>query len=144
MPGLAELHRADRPRERLARRGVQALGDDELLALVLRTGYAGRSALELAADLNKRHPRGDLGRLSLEDLGRLKGVGEVRAAGLLAALELARRWDGRDGPGDALEGPDAVWRRLEDLRSLRKEHFVAFYLNAGNRELHRETVSIGT
>ncbi|MBI5208380.1 MAG: DNA repair protein RadC [Elusimicrobia bacterium] len=139
------MHRVERPRERLASRGPRALAEEELLSMVLRTGYAGRSALEVARDLLAGHPEGGLGRLGLRDLRRLKGMGTSRACALCAALELARRWSGGDdAAGIAVDGAERVWALLQDLPAKRQEHFVALYLDARNRLIHRETVSIGT
>jgi len=142
---IAEMHPVERPRERLEDRGPEALSEEELLAVLLRTGYAGCSAIELAKDLLRRYPDGALGRLPLGELKRLKGVGLSRAASLGAAMELARRWERREDQGLPLvDTPARVWERLGFLREKKKEYFVALYLNACNRLLHQETVSIGT
>lgn len=145
MTRIADLHPCERPRERLAARGAAALGDDELLALALRTGNAGRGALDLARDLLAAHPDGGLGRLGYARLAELEGLGTGRAAALAASFELARRW--RTPEERALprvDSPARVWERLEPLRTERKEHFVGLYLDACNGLLHQETVSIGT
>jgi DNA repair protein RadC len=82
----------DRPREKLARAGVAALGDVELLALVLGHGAAGRTALELAGELLR-----DVGgvhavtKASMDRLTRLPGVGAAQASRIIAAIELGRR-----------------------------------------------------
>lgn len=142
---ISELHRAERPRERLSAQGPAALGDAELLAILLRTGYAGCGAVDLARDLLRRHPAGALARLSLVKLRKIKGMGLSRAAMIVAAVELAKRWTGSDADREAsLDNPARVCDFLLDIRGQRKEHFVAFYLNARHRLLHRETVSIGT
>lgn len=145
-PSVMELHPVERPRERIAARGAGALSEEELLAVLLRTGYAGCGVLELASELVRRYPKGALARLSMKELSRLKGVGPSRAASLTAAFELARRWESGDRASSAplLDTPSRVMERLEFLRGKRKEHFVALYLNAANRLLHEEVVSIGT
>ncbi|MFH1725582.1 MAG: DNA repair protein RadC [Elusimicrobiota bacterium] len=142
---VADLHPVERPRERLFERGPRALRDEELLAVVLRTGYAGCGVLDLARGLLRRYPDGTLGRLPVRELSRQKGVGRSRAAVLAAALELGRRWESRGSDeGPLLDSPQRVWLELSALRGKRKEYFVAFYLDACNRLAHRETVSIGT
>src|SRR5258706_8867373 len=94
---LSDLtHRVDRPREKLEKLGPAALKDDELLALLLRTGYAGKNVLELSRELLRRHPDGGLRKLGFNELKKLKGVGASRAATLLAAFELTGRFS--DGP----------------------------------------------
>lgn len=142
---IADKHPVERPRERLLARGARALADEELLALVLRTGYAGRGVLELSRELLARHPDGGLARLPAEALARQKGVGASRACALSAAFELGRRWS----PAAAeertrLDSPERARAELADLAGKRREHFVACYLDACHGLIHRETVSIGT
>ena len=88
---LRDLHPVERPREKLARSGPEALSDQELLALVLRTGYSGRGVMDLAAALLEEFP-GGLPAAGFAALRRVKGVGRARAAALVAAFELARRF----------------------------------------------------
>ncbi len=83
---------ADRPREKLARAGVEALGDAELLALVLGAGTRARGALAVAEELMAAAGSAHgLNALGLDELCRVRGVGLSRAARLLAAVELGRR-----------------------------------------------------
>ena len=84
---------AERPRERLAQQGATALSDAELLAIFLRVGVRGKSAVDLARELLASFD-GDLARLaaaSTKELARLPGIGPAKAAQLAATLELARR-----------------------------------------------------
>jgi DNA repair protein RadC len=82
----------DRPREKLARAGVAALGDNELIAVLLGTGTAGRDALAVARDvLDVAGGVSGLPQLGVDDLLRVSGVGQPRAARLIAAVELGRR-----------------------------------------------------
>ncbi len=132
---------ADRPREKLARKGPEALSDAELLALLLRTGGRGRTALDLAESLLRDLPEGaDAG---FARLRRVAGVGPVRAASLAAAAELARRK--RPDPRPVIDTPAAAAAHAPgEVRTARKEHFVVFCLNARRQLAHRETVSVGT
>ncbi|MFA6093181.1 MAG: DNA repair protein RadC [Elusimicrobiota bacterium] len=142
---IDELEPCLRPRERLLKRGPAVLADEELLAVLLRTGYAGCGALDLARSLLEAHPGGALARLSPARLAGLKGVGRSRACVLSAGFELARRW--RSSQEDALpmmDSPARVFERLSDLRGRSKEHLVGFYLNACNKLVHQETISVGT
>ncbi|MDP6775487.1 MAG: hypothetical protein QGI83_01845, partial [Candidatus Latescibacteria bacterium] len=81
----------DLPREKLERLGPEALRDEELLAVLLRTGYEGKNVLRVADGILRRHPPEVLLDMGLEGLTRLKGIGRAKAAGLVAAFELARR-----------------------------------------------------
>ena len=89
---MKEIAPHDRPREKLERLGPSALGDNELLALVLGSGARGRDVLELANGVLE-HGRGlhGLTRAAAADLRRIPGVGSARAAQVLAAIELGRR-----------------------------------------------------
>ncbi len=89
---IREIPSSERPRERLRDAGPQALSNAELLAIVLRTGSADQSVLNLATSLLSRHGGlGGLARLSFADLVRERGVGEAKAAELMATFQLAVR-----------------------------------------------------
>lgn len=134
----------ERPRERLARLSAEALSDQELLALILRTGCAGTGVLELSAALLRAFPQG-LDRAGYNSLKGLRGVGRSRAAAVVAAFELARRLLGPRDPRPVMDSPARVLEQVPAaVRGGRKEHFLAFYLNARSQLLHWETVSIGT
>jgi DNA repair protein RadC len=89
---MKELSPSDRPREKLLEHGASALGDNELVALVLGSGCRDRDALAVANELLEAHGglRG-LARSTADDLGRAPGVGRAKAAQMLAAIELGRR-----------------------------------------------------
>jgi DNA repair protein RadC len=132
---------AERPREKLARRGPEALSDAELVALLLRTGMRGRSALELAEGLLRDLPEGP--GAGFERLRRVRGVGPARAAALAAAAELGRR--GRPDPRPVVDCARAAAGLVPAaVRGARKEHFVILCLNARRQLVHCETVSVGT
>lgn len=139
---------AERPRERLALQGAAALSDAELLAIFLRVGIRGKSAVDLARELLASFG-GDLatlGAASTKELACLPGIGPAKAAQLAASLELARR--ALAGPlklKDALASPQAVrdWLRLY-LGNLQHEVFVALWLDAQNRLIASEELFNGT
>lgn len=139
---------AERPRERLAQKGAAALSDAELLAIFLRVGIRGKSAVDLARELLASFD-GSLARLaaaSTQELARLPGIGPAKAAQLAAALELARR--ALVDPlkaRDALASPQAVrdWLRLS-LGSLQHEVFIALWLDSQNRLIASEELFNGT
>ena len=89
---LREIPAQERPRERLAARGVGGLATAELIALVWGSGTRGRSAVDLASDALARHDGlTGLARATEVELAEVRGIGEAKAAQLLAAFELGRR-----------------------------------------------------
>lgn len=138
-------HPEDLPRERLARCGVQSLRDDELLAVVLGTGYRGHGVLEVARQILEVHPKQELVTMKPEALRRLQGVGRVKAALLVAAFELARRGLQKGlGVQPIISRPADAVPLLAEIRDERKEHFLCLYLNARNQVIHKEVISIGS
>lgn len=138
---------AERPRERLLSEGAQALSDAELLAIFLRVGVRGKSAVDLARDL-----MGEFGSLnglffaSRQNCTRVKGLGDAKYAQLQAVLEMARRALAEEmRAGDALSSPTAVrdWLRLR-LGGLPHEVFLAVFLDAQNRVLEAEELFRGS
>jgi DNA repair protein RadC len=137
----------ERPRERLLARGPQVLTDAELIAIFLRTGTAGRTALDLGRDALARF--GGLSGLlaaTPSELTSMPGLGPAKSAQLQAVLELARRSLREDVRRDtALNSPGAVRDYLR-LTLARREHevFMALFLNAQNRLLVAEELFRGT
>jgi DNA repair protein RadC len=149
LPPPADSHPAlaaapgSRPRERLLDRGAAALEDAELLALVIGSGSAGRSAMRTGRRL-ARHAPAELARWSCAQWNRIAGIGPARAAALAAAFELGRRALEPGGITRAIRGPADVQPHVRDLFRARKEHFVVLLLNARHEMQARETVSIGS
>ena len=135
----------DMPRERLARHGVEALKDQELLAILLGTGYRGQNVLELARTMLEAHPKEALMEMASDELSRLKGVGKAKASLLVAAFELARRALNKGlGARPVISCPTDTVPLLTDIREQRREFFLCLYLNARNQLLHKEVISIGS
>jgi DNA repair protein RadC len=137
----------DRPREKLARAGVSALGDNELVAILLGSGTAGRGALSVAQDvLDLAGGVSGLPRLAVDDLVRVSGVGRPRAARLLAAVELGRR--ALALAGDERPQLDSTRRIGLYLLPLygghREERFGIVMLDSKYRLIRSQTLSIGT
>lgn len=139
---------AERPRERLLQKGAAALSDAELLAIFLRVGIRGKSAIDLARDLLDQFD-GDLSQLvaaSSKTLSKLPGIGPAKAALLHASVELARRAIVNPmKERNALSSPQAVrdWLRLS-LGGLQHEVFVALWLDSQNRLIATEELFHGT
>lgn len=138
---------AGRPRERLFAHGPACLSDAELVALMLRTGVAGRPVSAVAVALLARFGR--VSRLlsaPLPEVAAVPGVGPVRAARLVVAMELARRsLDEQMQARDSLASPAAVrgYLRLR-MQHLGHEVFWAVFLDAQNRVIAAEELFRGT
>ncbi|HTY98956.1 MAG TPA: DNA repair protein RadC [Rhodocyclaceae bacterium] len=138
----------ERPRERLLAQGAGVLSDAELLAIFLRVGSRGKSAVDLARELLDQFG-GSLAELAAakpEALARLPGMGPAKAAQLAAVLELARRALGEElRRRDVLASPAAVrdWLRLK-LAGLPHEVFCALWLDAQNRLIAWDELFRGT
>ena len=144
---MKDLAEDDRPREKLARAGVGSLGDNELVAILLGTGVRTRDALTIAQDvLIAARNAGGLTRLGLDELRRVPGVGVSRAARLLAAVELGRRTIRQEaGERPQLSTPEAVGRYLLPMYGgHREERFGVVMLDAKNRLIRTELISVGT
>jgi DNA repair protein RadC len=137
----------ERPREKLLKRGAAALSDAELLAILLRTGVVGMSAVDLGRDLIQRF--GNLNRLFAAreaDLCEAPGMGPAKYVQFQAILEIARRVLAEElNRGDVLSSPKAVsdYLRLHFQRHER-EAFVAIFLDTQNRVIAVEELFSGT
>lgn len=137
----------ERPRERLLTLGAAALSDAELLAIFLRTGVSGKSAVDLARELLERF--GGLRPLlesSREQFCQGLGLGDAKYAQLQAVLEMARRHlEATLERGDALENPAAVRRYLTArLRHQAREVFACLFLDNRHRVIHFDELFFGT
>ena len=144
---IRECPPAERPRERLARLRPDALAARELLAAVLGSGSAGRSALELS-DLLLARFGGSLRRLGAAEPGELRrvpGIGPARASALAAAFALGRRVAAEPARSERrVRGPSDVHARLgPQLRDRRQEEFWVLFLDTQNRILLERCLTVG-
>lgn len=144
---IKNLPPEERPREKLIAHGAGVLTDGELLAILLRTGTASKSALALGRELAKDgglYKR--LARFSrIEELTQIRGLGQAKASAVLAALELGRRLASAR-PLDKLhfgDPEDAAAFLMPRLRYLVKEQFLVIFLDAKNKVMGTEIVSEG-
>ncbi len=134
-----------RPREKLLEKGPAGLTDRELLAILLRTGRSGKSALDLAHDILTKYPLDHFQTLTIEELNKIKGIDTGKSTSILASIELVTRALNKSPHTlPIISSPEAALDQLSEYRSVKKEHFVALYLNARNELIHKETISIGT
>ncbi len=137
----------DRPREKLLSRGAGNLSNSELLALLIQKGTARLSAVDLAKEVLKlgKNNLNELGKLSVKELMRIKGIGEAKAVSIAAAMELGRRRQA------SLSLEKAVMTNSRDIAAYlqalfgdyRQEVFAVMFLNRANRVNQLEVVSMG-
>jgi DNA repair protein RadC len=133
-----------RPREKMLRFGPRGMSHAELLAVVLGSGIRGRNVLRLAEDLVARYGAQGLASLTLEEWAANPGLGRARACQMMAVVELGRRLTAPPAEEPRVGTPAEAYALVRDLKGARKEHLVALYLDAQNRLLLKETVSIGS
>lgn len=136
-----------RPRERLIKHGAQQLSDAELLAVFLRIGVSGKSAVDLGRDVIGHF--GSLSRMfgaSLADFSRMHGLGPAKYAQLQAVMELARRSITEEiRAGEVLNSPRIVKEYLQMLLALRGyESFVVLFVDVKNRLIASEELFRGS
>src|ERR1700722_4019526 len=142
---MTSLPARERPRERMLRCGAEALSERELLAIVLRSGLQGKSALDLAtALLGEYGALSALARARPEELATMRGVGIAKAAALVAAFQLGRRV-GLDNIPHVLRRPsDVAEVARRELDGLRRERVLVLVCDAANRLQRTIIVSEGT
>ncbi len=143
---IAEMPDHERPRERFLKNGPPALSDAELLAILMRTGAAGKSVLDLARDIMCRY--GSLERVAaatLAELQQIPGVGIAKAIEIRAAFELARRLSQFCKTGaPRLESPGDVAALLrEEFRGKQQEEFHVLLLDTKHHLILDECVTVG-
>lgn len=137
----------DRPREKLLRKGKEALSDAELIAVLLGSGTRSMSAVELAKLILKqsRHNLHELAKLSVQDLMKFKGVGEAKAISIVCALEIGRRRN--EAP--TLKKPDVrsskeLYQYMKPVMlDLHHEEFWVIAISNAGKAIHRERISSG-
>ena len=137
----------DQPREKMMANGKSALSNAELLAILLRTGDIGTSAVELSRSIldSVDNDLIALSNLTLDDLMQHKGIGEAKAITIMAALELGKRRRGAEAnlPTEVKDSKDSFERFLPFIDDMRQEHFLVLYLNQSNHALKVECLSNG-
>lgn len=137
----------DRPREKLLYKGISALSDAELIAILIGSGNSELSAVDLAREILSMagNNLNKLGKLDHHDLMKLKGVGIAKAVNIMAALELGRRRKSADIIQEKkIRSSSDVYEIFHSLLSdLTHEEFWVLYLNRSNKIVSRQRISQG-
>lgn len=135
------------PRERLTKEGVEALSNQELLAILLRTGTRQASVFEIAQKvLSNLSSLTDLKKMTLQELQSLSGIGRVKAIELQAMIELGHRIHKHETleMESILSSQKLAKKMQQELGHKKQEHLVALYLNTQNQIIHQQTIFIGS
>jgi DNA repair protein RadC len=137
----------DRPREKLLLKGAENLSNSELLAILIHNGTKEKTAVDLGKDILKlgKDNLGELGKLSVKELMKIKGIGEAKAITIAAALELGRRRQAGSSLEKSVAGCSrdiAAYLRTA-LKDYQHEVFAVVFLNRANKINHFEIVSEG-
>ena len=135
------------PRERLVREGVESLSNQELLAILLRTGTRQANVFEIAQKvLNSLTSLTDLKKMTLQELQSLSGIGRIKAIELQAVIELGHRIHKHENleMESILSSQKLAKKMQQELGDKKQEHLVALYLNTQNQIIHQQTIFIGT
>jgi DNA repair protein RadC len=141
MKRMHQIPEADRPREKLQRKGVAVLSDFELLEVLIGSGTKDADVGYIAKKIQKLFQKG-ADCITYENLTAIKGVSIATAGKIMSALELTRRHLVRDAT-PLLTYKD-ILSRLADLRAKQQEHFVCLSLDGGQRLIAQRTITIGT
>ena len=136
----------DRPREKMLQHGKNALSDAELLAILIRTGTKEKNAVEIARDILAlgNQNLASLSRLSVEEMATIKGLGQVKAVTICAALELGRRRRESEAILEKIANSrDAAAIMQPHLADLSHEEFWVILLNRANKVITRKNISVG-
>ena len=137
----------DRPRERFIKYGVINLSNEELLSIVLKTGYKGYSVKDISNNILKEiKDITDLKELTINKLIRINGIGEVKAITLLSAIELGRRvYSNKNNIIIKLNNSKEIYNYIKDKLIYKKqEYFYCLYLDANNKLIEDKLLFIGT
>ena len=144
---IKEWAKDDRPREKLLANGISSLSNSELIAILLNHGTRDKSALELAQDVLKlsKDNLNELGKLSVKELMKIHGIGEAKAIGLVAAMELGRRRYAMASREKAVvtSSADVADYLQISLKDYKHEVFAVLFLNRSNKVNHFQIVSEG-
>src|SRR5690554_169200 len=143
---IRDIPKAERPRERLIKHGIEALSNIELLALLLKTGNKGTSIIELAKKIfYKLDNKKNFLNITVEELMTIEGVGIAKASTIVAAMELFKRFSNKkeEPPKYIISASDVYYCLYSELEDLESEHFYCLYLDIKNNLISKKRLFIG-
>lgn len=146
---IKEISKENRPYEKFISKGARALTDSELLAIIIRTGTYDKTSVELAETVLKMSGDNgilDIVNVSVDELKRISGIGEVKAVQIKCVAELSRRIaKSKVSLNDEFISPDIIAQYyMEDMRHYKTEHFMMVMLNTKHRYIGDYEITKGT
>jgi len=141
MKKLSDIPDIDKPREKLSKRGVQALSSQELLMVLLGSGIPDRDVSALSTDILKVLET-EKGNITLENLTNIKGIGKAKAGQILSAFELAKRYLIKEEK--KIRNTDDILALVQDIRDKKQEHFLTITLTGASTLIEKREVFKGT
>jgi DNA repair protein RadC len=142
MKKMKEVPELDRPREKIAVKGVRALSDTELIEAIIGRGVKNKDVREIARDisdiLNDKKTA-----IRYEDLQEIEGIGPTKASQIMACFELGRRYFRADDAPAKISKPEDIIPVVTWLRDRKQEHFVCITLNGAGEVLNSRTITVG-
>ena len=141
MKSIKDLHKDDKPREKLVAKGVESLKNDELLAILLGSGVQGKDVRKLAKEIISMLDS-DFETLSLAKLCDIHGLGLAKASQILASIELSKRYLIQNNK--RITSAEDVYNELKSFSTKSQEHFLVITLDGASHIINTRTVFIGT
>lgn len=142
---IKELPISERPRERFKKYGVEALSNEELLSILLRTGTSNRSVKDLSIDILNTININELVNYDFNSLKNIKGVGEVKAITIISAIEFGKRALCKgDLEKQIRTGDDVYYLVKDELENSLQEKFLVVYLDTKKYVISKKIIFIGT
>jgi DNA repair protein RadC len=141
MNSINQLHKFDKPREKLMSKGEKALKDYELLAILLGSGIKGKDVIELSKEIVKIF-KDDFKSITLDKLLDIHGLGSAKACQIVAAIELSKRYLIKQNK--IITSADDVYDELRDYKDKKQEYFLTIYLDGANHICETRVITIGT
>ena len=147
MTKIKDLPILERPIERLLTNGVEVLSNEELLAIILKSGTKEKSVKEISLEILKEYDIHSLKDINIEKLAKIKGIGKKKAATLIAAIELGKRMNRKiDTLNDIkIDNSEKVFEYFKEiLKDKNQEYFYCLYLNNRKKVIKNKLLFIGT
>jgi len=141
MNTISELYIEDKPREKLMRKGPNALKDFELMAILLGSGTRGKDVLKLSKEIIALFER-DFESVNFKVLSNIHGIGKAKAAQILAAVELSKRYLIKQNK--KITSAEDVYHELKEYTDKKQEYFLALTLDGASHLIEKRIISIGT